>query len=850
MRRFADPHRCPGCGNTLLPGSTTCAACGLDLSGPLGAELFVTLTRADDLMQQLWERSRSLALVTAGTAPSEPTAPPSAGPAMPEAPAPAAAPPGPAVRASSVPRILLALGALCLLVAALVFLVVTWSAMGVGGRTATLVGFTVTTGALTAWLARRGLRGATEALGLVTAGLATLDLVGAWNAGWLGDPSDATFVTVLGALLAGGSLAAVAALSRTRAAGFTSGELATGVGAALTSIGITGQEWWTGAGRALVALLVATALTAAVWRLVRTGSNTFRVAGWTLGAVTGFDWLLLVGHGLSVLDTEELTIATLWARLEAWPLLAAGALALALAAVPRLDQALRLLGATAGLVPLALLLVAPAFDETTGVLTGATLAVTLAAAALIASAPRPWGISGIAVGGLGAVVLAVHGAFLASEAFARYAEAAAESWTGTVGGRLPEASAEVQEAAPWLLPLSLLTLGILLWAVVRLSDAGRTLPAPRVLASLGAVAGLGGVAALLLHAVPVWSVVAVLVVVALALAGLALRRGSAAAAVAAGVLAVAAIVLSCYDERLNALTLGVSLVAAVVLHLGSRLTGVAAGSGAAVVLLTAGFAWPFGAVVDVPGRWTALAGIVAVALVMLGRPYLPVGLRGEPVPLAVEVGTAAGALGLGLAGLAVTDVDHQLLWSSVYLTVAGAAATALALLREDRRAVGWVGGFLLALASWLRLYDLGVGEPEPYTVPAAVALVVVGLVRLRRHPEAGTQQCLGAGLALGLVPSLLWTLDDPLSLRAALLGLTCLALVVGGVLIRWSAPVLYGAVAGALLVLREAGPYVGDSVPRWALIGAAGALLITMGVTWEQRLRDARAVASYVRGLR
>ena len=32
-----------------------------------------------------------------------------------------------------------------------------------------------------------------------------------------------------------------------------------------------------------------------------------------------------------------------------------------------------------------------------------------------------------------------------------------------------------------------------------------------------------------------------------------------------------------------------------------------------------------------------------------------------------------------------------------------------------------------------------------------------------------------------------------------------------------------GTTAAAAVVLREAGPFVGDSVPRWALIGAAGA---------------------------
>lgn len=59
-----------------------------------------------------------------------------------------------------------------------------------------------------------------------------------------------------------------------------------------------------------------------------------------------------------------------------------------------------------------------------------------------------------------------------------------------------------------------------------------------------------------------------------------------------------------------------------------------------------------------------------------------------------------------------------------------------------------------------------------------------------------------------------------------------------------------GATAGALLVLRLAAPYVDDAVPRWVLIGAAGAILILTGVTWERRLQEARQMVGYVRGLR
>jgi hypothetical protein len=74
--------------------------------------------------------------------------------------------------------------------------------------------------------------------------------------------------------------------------------------------------------------------------------------------------------------------------------------------------------------------------------------------------------------------------------------------------------------------------------------------------------------------------------------------------------------------------------------------------------------------------------------------------------------------------------------------------------------------------------------------------------------------------------------------------------VVTGAQRRWSAPILYGATVGLLLVLREAAPFVGSTVPRWSLIGSAGVLLIALGVTWEKRLQDAQAVAEYVRRLR
>jgi hypothetical protein len=195
-------------------------------------------------------------------------------------------------------------------------------------------------------------------------------------------------------------------------------------------------------------------------------------------------------------------------------------------------------------------------------------------------------------------------------------------------------------------------------------------------------------------------------------------------------------------------------------------------------------------------------------------------------------------------------VDYDASWAATYLTLAGAVVTVMSLLREDRRRLAWAGGLLLAASSWVRLWDVGVRAPEAYTLPSAVVLLLVGLDHLRRHREASTTSALAPGLSLALVPSLLWSLAEPMELRSLLLGLGCLALVLAGTRLGWTAPITVGASVGALLVLRLAAPYVGDAVPRWVLIGGAGALLVAVGATWEQRMQEARQLVAYVRRMR
>ena len=192
--------------------------------------------------------------------------------------------------------------------------------------------------------------------------------------------------------------------------------------------------------------------------------------------------------------------------------------------------------------------------------------------------------------------------------------------------------------------------------------------------------------------------------------------------------------------------------------------------------------------------------------------------------------------------------SDQLTDLAVDLTVAGVLVTLSSLVHSERRVLAWPGGALLAAATWVRLADLGVEAPEAYTLPSAVVLILVGLHRLRHTPGASSAALL-PGLTLATVPSLLWVLADPAGLRAVLLGVACLALVLGGAQLRWTAPLAVGGLVGGLLVIREVAPYatgfpaVGDDRP-------GRHVLTVVGVTWENRLLELRRATTYLGQLR
>jgi hypothetical protein len=850
MTQYADPRRCPDCRGPVTPGDPACAACALPLRGETAGRLFATLTQADELLGVL--RTASSAAVAPAVA---------AGPG----PAPFAPTPYPAtadsrrprrgaLRAASVPAVLLTLGAGCLLVAAVVFLAVAWSVMGVGGRTATLVALTVVAGGLAWWLGRRGLRAAAESLALVGYGLLALDVAGADHARWLGALSASGLLAVLGAVLGlTGVAGALLVRRRTSLPGLLAGELVAAVGVGLGALALGSSDGLPLDARLVLAVLVGVAGTG-VARGLR-----LRAAATGAGLVAVVAWLALAGYALARTDDHDATWHTLWAGLDAWPLVAAAVLAAGGSLLRGLPAPARVgvaavaesLLCWAALAPVGHLSVTTMALVAVGV-----LAVTGLATRLL---PRPWSFTGAltqTVAGLAALV-AILGLVLAG--LARVVDAVEPVWGGRPGDRLPGLDGGDALPAPWLLPLLVLAVAgtvLVLDRAVRSGglSGGRTIRVDGP--ALAGVAAASVVAALVLYPVPVWLVLGTLVGCA---AGSALPQvrhavGRRLSLVGAASFLLAAVALSLHAPALTAAVSTAVVGAAAVVHLLARGDRLAATAGGVLATAAAGSVWAWGATLSARPVDSALAGLLLLAVLVLCPPYAPGRWWACTRPVVARAGTeaaaAVAALALGSAGVLLAPAGEALTWTSVYLTLAGVTAAATALLREDRRPAGWAGGLLLAAATWARLWEAGVQVPEAYTLPGALALLVVGTLRLRRHPSEGTVRALRPGLALALAPSLLWALGEPAGLRELLLGAGCLLLVLAGARLGWTAPIAAGAAAGAALVLWLAAPDLGHTVPRWVLIGMAGTVLVAVGATWERRLQEARHLVGYLRTLR
>ncbi|MFI6443257.1 SCO7613 C-terminal domain-containing membrane protein [Kitasatospora sp. NPDC050543] len=288
------------------------------------------------------------------------------------------------------------------------------------------------------------------------------------------------------------------------------------------------------------------------------------------------------------------------------------------------------------------------------------------------------------------------------------------------------------------------------------------------------------------------------------------------------------------DRTATIVALAVAAVLAIVLS-----TPAAAGSEVRPAVAAACAVLALGAEAAAVGSTTGLA----LPDTMLG--VLAVAIGSAPVAARVEGGTsrAVELSGYVLAAVALGLTAPYPGRFAFALTVAGVAALGVALRPDRRRAAAVTSTALLTVASWVRLALSGVHTPEPYTVSVAAAALVLGRLHRRRYPDANSWTCHGPGLALGLLPSLVAMWADGFWLRPLLLGSVALAVTVLGGRQGLQCPLLLGGGVLVLVGLHELAPVVVQALgllPRWVPLAGAGLLLLALGATYEQRLRDAR----------
>ncbi|MBB4944574.1 hypothetical protein F4556_000109 [Kitasatospora gansuensis] len=816
---------CPGCSSSLGPAPVArCPQCGLPLLGQDAAALWqVTLALAGLDAQRrslLLHRDHLLAGLRARQ--DQPDPPPYA-PYAPYAPQTLYAQ---EVSGPSAQTVLLALGGLLVAIAALVFTVVSWGQLGLGAKALILTAVTACALLAPVPLRRRGLTATAETSAALGLSLVLLDWYAARAVGlggldridgaayWAG----ATALTAVGA-------AAYGAAVRLRGP-LPVALLLLQLPCLLVAVAIDGGP---------VAIATAGLVTALLDLVLATRTTAL------LLTATGATWALLGGLLAGGWLLDATTFAAAWPTWLPLALLAAlgfGAALLPAATLPVPLRAAEPRGVAAALAGAALLtglggslrFALPADWVPAGYAVPGALLALAGVVALTAAEPRrrsAWlGLLGVA----GAVLALAQLSFLPALLSAYFGPAAqwGSTWFGLDDAHRDWQLTPAPFALPWLL------VAVLGAAAARCARTGHRARARQL---LGAALAVGGPLAVLLPA----------------LLHLPLRTG-AVWAVLLVVGATAALVRRPAEPAAALALLAPTTVAAVLWSGADRPTTIAVWSVLAVLaaLLAASLPAPWAPVPAVVGVLSlavvavtagAAAGLApyqyAFAVLAVAALSVPVAARrGGPVGLAVEL------TGYALAPVALLLTAGHPTALSLLLAVAGVLALGVAALRPDRRRpAGLAATALLILSSWVRLLLADVAAPEPYTASVAVAALTIGHLHRRRLPSTPSWTTYGPGLGTALLPSLLATWTDPQWLRPLLLGAFALALTVFGARRLLQAPLVLGAGTLLLVACHELAPLlvqVLDVLPRWLPLAAAGLLLLVLGATYEQRLRDAR----------
>ncbi|MFC9232228.1 SCO7613 C-terminal domain-containing membrane protein [Streptomyces decoyicus] len=865
------------------PPPVWCARCRLPLTGPDALALWqVTgeLHALDARRQWLAQRQHELlaALRVRRDAPVDTQEGVPAGVPVGEA--------GGSVREISAPSArtaLLIVGGVLVVVAALVFTVVSWGRLGIGGRAAILLALTACALALPRPLRRRQLTATAEASAAVGLALVLLDAYAARQTGLggldrVGPAGYWAVVTTLTAVGAG----AYGWWQRLRIplpVGFLTAQLPGLLGT--TASGGAVQDYATAMTATAAmdfAALYALAAHAATGpagfrdRLGGAGAATTLVTG---ARVIGSGWALLGGalaaaHAMGASAPSEVARACV-------PL---GLLVLLGTALCRGFRALpfALRSGAEGVAVVALTVavgaglryVVPPGWAVAGYAAPAAIVMVWAAASCARSGrwAKPSGGPFAALPGAAAAagelaaasaVLLLTGVVVLPELVHALARPVVPGITLWLDGHPPRWSWQLATAPLFVLWLAASVLATLAALRARAVGDGHL---DRPAAALRNAAALAAVPALLLMPVAVglpyaW-VLAAAAVVTVAVAVDVVRRPEAAllprllALAASGALALlwssadrAAVLAVCGTFAASAAVLAHVLPSPAASPASPAGRATARAAGAFAVLALGVEAVASGLTAGLPRHLAAFAVLAVAALAACAA------AAWHRIPGREQVSTAVEGAGYVLAAtaLALTAPHPDAL--SVALAVSGAGGLAIAL-RPDRRRAALAGTALLIASSWVRLALADVTFPEAYTLPVTAAALVIGHRRRTSNPETGSWPAYGAGLSATMLPSLGTAFNDGNWVRPLLLGTAALLATVIGVRTRLQAPLVVGSGVLVLVGVHELAPAVVQVlglVPRWVPLAAAGLLLLLLGATYEKRIGEARRLRDTVRSM-
>lgn len=794
-QRFFAPDRCPNCGTPITAPTPRCAGCGLLLTSPTASRLAGQLAAADQTLAQLRWESQAAAQQAGGGYPAagqvraapEAAAEASQVGAAPRHPAAPAALPGgwrwPAVSGAA---IVLGIGGLCLLVAAIIFVSVSWGTLSLGTKAAVLAAVTALL-AVAAWAAtRRGLRGSAETLWASTLLDLTLDVWAAHRAdlaGWKSvDPrafAAAGAVAVAAAALGSTMAARRSALGRQ----LVSAQLILG-GAAyvglLCALASTGATLWLQFGAAVIGM-------AALAMAAR--ETGLRVTAWVCGLAATQSWLDLVGLGILDQITSEPFVPRLWDG-QAYELPAAIVLALCAAGVPAVLRVgrMRLAAAVAGLGLAAWTawIIGAHYSSAVPALAGVLLGLALLS--LARHRHRLWRLAiqlVLAVAGAVALLTLLRAA-LAGVSVST--DLGGPLWQRRPTDALLDAGQPVIAVLPSLALLAAATAAVLVNRPPLRSWTGRW--GTSVERWIAAVVGPAALAIWLNTHPPVLVATIGWLLLGLALAALARRGGWLLAA--PGLVLALALITALASEP-------------------TTIVAYAAGAGAALAVSRS-----FARGVPALRQACELTAVAHLFVVIAAGCHLVTPRQWTPA--------VAGLL--GCAG------------------VLGAVAAR----SRTRRWWFWPAVSAVIVAGWIEAGVHSVHTPELYYGPVGVLVLVFGAQLVRREPTPPSWLALGPGLLILTVPLAVLALREPLSWRALALGVIALLSLLVGSWLKLQAPLVIGAGELALLVVRELSPFA-LALPRWVAIGTVGVLLLTLGVTWESRLANLRNARRLITGM-